>query len=249
MIDVVRPGQTIGPYRIVAEVGRGGMGVVFRAEDTRLARPVAIKVVSGVLGADSSAVPRFWQEARAVATLNHPNICTMYDVGEVDGHPYMVMELLDGISLKDRLASRAASTAELVRWTRQAASALDAAHAAGVIHRDIKPANLFLVTSAGAPSSAMAADTVKLLDFGLAKRWAASAEELETREALTSVGTTMGTVNYMSPEQVRAEPLDHRTDLFSFGAVVYEIAAGRKAFPGAMPEAFAAIADRDPPAD
>src|SRR5262252_1666254 len=138
------PGSLLGPYRLTARVGEGGMGVVFRAEDTRLERSVGIKLLSTDALPDPEAIDRFWQEARAVSALNHPNICTIFDVGDVDGHPYLVMELLEGTTLKDRLNGRTASVPDLIRWTRQISSGLDAAHASGIVHRDIKPANIFI---------------------------------------------------------------------------------------------------------
>jgi serine/threonine protein kinase len=225
------------------------MGVVFRAEDIRLGRSVGIKLVSTDVLPDSTAAERFWREARAVSALNHPNICTIFDVGEAGGHPYLVMELLEGATLKDRIASRPVPAPDLIRWTRQIASGLDAAHAKGIVHRDIKPSNIFITSDspAGAGASALAPGQAKILDFGLAKHGPVSSSDLSvTAVALTQAGMTLGTVNYMSPEQVRAETIDHRSDIFSLGAVLYEMITGRMAFPGGVGEAFAAILKGEP---
>jgi non-specific serine/threonine protein kinase len=223
-------GTTVSHYRIVSEIGRGGMGVVYQATDTRLQRSVALKFLPDDVARDHAAVDRFRREARSASALDHANICTVHDVGEHDGRPFIVMQLLEGQTLKQRLREPMA-VAEALHIGAQVASALAAAHAKGIIHRDIKPANIFL-TSQG---------VAKVLDFGLAKLAAdhpraSAGSDGTTIDAgaadLTQPGTTVGTIGYMSPEQARQEPLDARTDLFSLGAVLYEMTTGRQAFRG-----------------
>src|SRR5216683_1690798 len=235
-------GTMLGPYEILSLLGAGGMGEVYRARDARLDRIVAIKVLPASFSADHDRMQRFAQEARAAAALNHPNILSIFDIGDDHGSPYVVSELLEGETLRERLRSGALSSRKAIDYGLQVARGLAAAHERGITHRDLKPENLF-VTNDG---------RVKILDFGLAKlrpqRSESVSSEIDTRRQITDPGTVMGTVGYMSPEQVRGHEADHRSDIFSFGAILYEMLSGQRAFRReTMAETMTAILKEEPP--
>src|SRR3989442_5858560 len=223
----ISAGSRLGPYEVLAPIGAGGMGEVYRARDTRLDRTVAIKVLPQHLSASSEVRQRFEREAKTISSLSHPHICALYDVGNQDGVEYLVMEFLEGETLADRLSRGPLPSEQILRYGIETADALDKAHRQGIVHRDLKPGNVML-TKAG----------VKLLDFGLAKLREAEAEPLASRLSalatqgtpLTAEGTILGTLQYMAPEQLEGKEADARTDIFAFGAVLYEMATGRRAF-------------------
>ncbi|HEX5715443.1 MAG TPA: serine/threonine-protein kinase, partial [Thermoanaerobaculia bacterium] len=232
------PGIRLGSYEIIAALGAGGMGEVYRARDTRLGREVAIKVLARRLMGDPKAQARFEREARAVAALSHPNVMALFDYGESDGTTFAVLELLEGETLRARLAAGALAQRKAIEYAVQIVRGLSAAHEQGIVHRDLKPENVFLTRSG----------QVKILDFGLAFLTASAPGLLDGPTLLTEPGIVMGTAGYMSPEQVRGQQADERSDLFSFGAILYEMLAGRQAFPGeTASDRMTAILHKEPP--
>ena len=236
-------GTKLGRYEIRSKIGEGGMGEVYCARDERLNRNVAIKVLPSTFSQDAERLRRFEQEAQATSALNHPNILAIYDVGTHDGAPYVVSELLEGETLRQRIGGTALAPRRAIDYALQVTKGLSAAHGRGIIHRDLKPDNLF-ITKDG---------RVKILDFGLAKLTQPGDSELSqtsipTRRVDTDPGKVMGTVGYMSPEQIKGRAVDHRSDIFSFGAILYEMLSGRRAFHGeSAAEAMSAILREDPP--
>jgi eukaryotic-like serine/threonine-protein kinase len=243
MSEPISPNTTIAQYTIVSKIGEGGMGIVWRARDSRLGRDVAIKVLPASLSENTDRLNRFEQEAQAAGALNHPNILVIHHIGIHDGAPYIVSELLEGETLRERMAGSALPQRKAIDYALQIARGLAAAHEKGIIHRDIKPDNVF-ITDDG---------RVKILDFGLAKLTSAtdgtqSQTEVPTRKVNTDPGTVMGTMGYMSPEQLKGQPADHRSDIFSLGAILYEMFSGKRAFRGdSMAETMSAILREDPP--
>jgi eukaryotic-like serine/threonine-protein kinase len=230
-------GTTISHYRITGKLGTGGMGIVYEGEDLRLRRKVALKFLPEELAGDPDAVRRFRREAETIATLSHAHICAVYDIDEHDGRAFIVMECVDGMNLKTYMARHALTTTEVVEIARQIANALEVAHAKGVVHRDIKPGNL-LVGESG---------QVKVLDFGLARRFRTSDTDEVGVEGSTIPGRPIGTANYMAPERILQLPLDPRSDLFSLGVVMYEMATGRLPFAGASPsETVSNVLEKNP---
>ena len=235
----LHPGDRVGPYAVTQLIGAGGTGEVWRARDDRLGRDVALKVLLPHLVRDAGLTRRFAEEARAAGALNHPNVLTVYDVGEYRGAPFIVSEHLEGESLRRRLREGAVSPAETLAIGALVAAGLEAAHSRGIVHRDLKPDNIFLTSDGG----------VKILDFGLAKLYAPDGDHALAGGRLTLTGVIVGTAGYMAPEQARGQPVDQRADLFALGATLYEMLAGRRAFAGASTvEALHAILSTDPPA-
>src|SRR5438132_6669486 len=241
MSETISPDTVIGQYRVISKIGEGGMGEVYRARDTKLGRDVAIKVLPTAFSTDGERLRRFEQEAQAAGALNHPNILSIFHIGTHDGAPYIVSELLEGETLRDRMAGAALAQRKAIDYGLQIAKGLAAAHEKGIVHRDIKPDNIFITNDGH----------VKILDFGLAKLTSAtdgtSQTEVPTRKVNTDPGTVMGTMGYMSPEQLKGRPADHRSDIFSFGAILYEMLSGKRAFRGdSMAETMRAVLRENP---
>ena len=242
MLMAIEAGSSLGNYKVVSAIGAGGMGEVYRARDTKLGRDVAIKVLPASLSENTDRLNRFEQEAQAAGALNHPNVLVIHHIGIHEGAPYIVSELLEGETLRERMAGAALPQRKAIDYALQIAKGLAAAHDKGIVHRDIKPDNVF-ITNDG---------RVKILDFGLAKLTAIdgaqSQTEVPTRKVNTDPGTVMGTMGYMSPEQLKGQAADHRSDIFSFGAILYEMLSGKRAFRGdSMAETMSAILREDPP--
>src|SRR5262252_3852543 len=236
------PGTKLGPYEVVSPLGAGGMGEVYRARDTRLGRDVAIKILPKEMSADATRKQRFEREAKTISSLNHPNICTLHDIGSQDGVHYLVMECVEGETLAKRLEKGPLPLEQVLKYGAQIADALDKAHQSGVVHRDLKPGNIMLTSS-----------RAKLLDFGLAKppgplvSGATLTETATPTTPVTQEGTIVGTFQYMSPEQVEGKDVDARSDIFSLGAVLYEMVTGHRAFPGKSQLSVAsAILEKEP---
>src|ERR1700678_242735 len=237
----LRSGTKLGPYEIQSSIAAGGMGEVYRARDSRLSRVVPIKILPPSFSADPDRLQRFALECRATAALNHPNILSIFDIGEDRAAPYVVSELLEGETLRDRLREGPLPSRKAIDYARQIASGLAAAHDKGIVHRDLKPENLFITNDGRA----------KILDFGLAKLTRPEHDasgDAPTQQIATDAGTVMGTVGYMAPEQVRGKPADPRSDIFAFGAILYEMLSGKRAFHGDSPvDTMSAILKEDPP--
>src|SRR6516164_6482953 len=238
---MLAPGSKLGPYDVQAAIGAGGMGEVYRARDARLSRDVAIKILPASFSSDPDRLQRFAQEARAAAALSHPNILSIYDIGDDHGAPYVVSELLEGETLRDRLRNGPLNSRKAIEYAVQIAKGLAAAHEKGIIHRDLKPENLFLTNDG----------RVKILDFGLAKLTQIEAAPNQTNlptASGTEPGVVMGTLGYMSPEQVKGKPADQRSDIFAFGAILYEMLSGSRAFHReSAAETMSAILREEPP--
>src|SRR5262249_23785601 len=242
MMESLVPDTAISHYRVLSKLGEGGMGEVWRARDIRLNREVAIKVLPASFANDGDRLARFKQEALATSALNHPNILTIHDIGDYEGAPFIVAELLEGEELREQLNDGALPVRAAIDYAQQIAGGLASAHAKGIVHRDLKPENLFVTTDG----------RVKILDFGLAKlkppQVGAVDTDAPTQKKITEPGVVMGTVGYMPPEQVRGQETDHRADIFSFGVILYEMLSGRRTFSGeSAVEVMNAILKEDPP--